>query len=57
MYTVYVSYATFVTYVPVFGAELFQFPCGVIFYGFGAEDEQKTKTGFCFLSSKKPNTK
>ena len=33
-YAFYLSYATLVTYVPVFGAEKFQFPCGVISEGF-----------------------
>ena len=30
-------------YVAVLGAELFQFLCGVVLYGFFAEDKQKPK--------------
>ena len=40
MWTLYLPYAA---YVPVLGAEYFQIPCRVIFQGFLAEDEQKTK--------------
>lgn len=40
MWTLYLPYAA---YVPVLGAEYFQIPCRVIFEGFSAEDEQKTK--------------
>ena len=35
---IYLSYATLVTYVPVLGAEKFQFPCRIIFDKFLAED-------------------
>ena len=43
MCALYLSHTNFVTYVPVLGAEQFQFPCGVIFDGFLAKDEQKPK--------------
>ena len=39
----YLSHTNFVTYVPVLGAEQFQFPCGIIFDEFLAEDEHKPK--------------
>ena len=37
----YLLYATVVTYLPVFGTVVFQFPCRVFFYGLSAENEKK----------------
>ena len=51
------SYATFVTYVPVLVAEQYQFPCRVFFDGFLAEDEQTGSNWFLLflLKAKPPN--
>ena len=52
MWPFHLSYATLVTYVHVFGAVFFQFPCWIILDRFLAEDEQKPKG----LSAHPPNS-
>ena len=53
MFAHYLSYATLVTYVPVLGAVVYQFPSGVVFERFLSEDEQKAK----WVSAHLPNSK
>ena len=45
-------HATLLTYVHVLRADLFQFPCAVIFNGFFKDDEQKPK----LVSAHPPNS-